>query len=150
MGLVITACFVVVLISYGYFEKQQGQREEFYILLLLATLGSEVLVASTHFVSFFLGLEVLSVSLYALIAYQRAKPRPLEAGIKYLVLAASSAAFLLFGMALIYAVLGTMQFGEIATRLASQLNLPLGILLPGMTLLITGISFNLGGVPFHL
>jgi NADH:ubiquinone oxidoreductase subunit 2 (subunit N) len=118
MGLILAACFAVVLISYGYFEKQPGQREELYILMLLATLGSQVLVTSTQFVSLFLGLEILSVSLYALIAYQHTKRRPLEAGIKYLVLAASSAAFLLFGMALIYAALGTMQFGEIATHLA--------------------------------
>jgi len=150
MGLILAACFAVVLISYSYFEKQPGQREELYILMLLATLGSQVLVTSTHFVSFFLGLEILSVSLYALIAYQRTKTRPLEAGIKYLVLAASSAAFLLFGMALIYAALGTMQFGEIAAHLASQANLPLGIFLPGTALLITGIGFKLGVVPFHL
>ena len=150
MGLILAACFAVVLISYGYFKKQRGQREELYILMLLATLGSQVLVTSTHFVSLFLGLEILSVSLYALIAYQHTKPRSLEAGIKYLVLAASSAAFLLFGMALIYAALGTMQFGEIATRLASQASLPLGIFLPGTALLITGIGFKLGVVPFHL
>ncbi|MGH7781421.1 MAG: NADH-quinone oxidoreductase subunit N [Candidatus Binataceae bacterium] len=150
MGLIIAACFAVVLISYGYFEKQPGQREELYILLLLATLGAQVLVTSTDFVSFFLGLEILSVSLYALIAYQRTKSRPLEAGIKYLILAASSAAFLLFGMALIYAVLGTMQFSEIAARLASQANPSLGILLPATVLLITGIGFKLGVVPFHL
>lgn len=150
MGLILAACFAVVLISYGYFKQQRGQREELYILMLLATLGSQVLVTSTHFVSLFLGLEILSVSLYALIAYQHTKPRPLEAGIKYLVLAASSAAFLLFGMALVYAALGTMQFGEIAMRLANQANLPLGILLPGTVLLITGIGFKLGVVPFHL
>ena len=78
-------------------------RDEVYVLLLVATLGAAVLVASSHFASFFLGLELLSVSLYGLIAYLRARPRPVEAGIKYLVLAAASAAFLLFGMALVYA-----------------------------------------------
>lgn len=150
MGLIIAACFAVVLMSYGYFEKCEGQHEELYILLLLATLGSEVLVASTHFISFFLGLEILSVSLYALTAYLHTRRLPVEAGIKYLVLAASSAAFLLFGMALIYAELGTMSFAQIATRLASPTNLSLAVVLPGTALLITGIGFKLGVVPFHL
>lgn len=150
IGLILAACFVVALLSYGYFEKCGGQREELYILLLLATLGSAVLVASTHFASFFLGLEILSVTLYALTAYLRDRRLPLEAGIKYLVLAASSAAFLLFGMALIYAELGTMEFAQIAARFSTHSDLPLTSLLAGTTLLITGIGFKLGLVPFHL
>lgn len=150
MGLIIAACFVVALFSYDYFEKCEGQREELYVLLLLATLGSEVLVASTHFASFFLGLEILSVSLYVLTAYLQTSKLSLEAGIKYLVLAASSAAFLLFGMALIYAEVGTMSFAQIASRVAAQPNASLAVLLPGTALLITGIGFKLGVVPFHL
>lgn len=148
--LIVAACFAVALLSYEYFEKCEGQREELYVLLLLATLGSAVLVASTHFASFFLGLEVLSVSLYALTAYLRDRRLPLEAGIKYLVLAASSAAFLLFGMALIYAELGTMDFARIAARLSNLSELHLANLLAGTALLITGIGFKLGLVPFHL
>ena len=150
IGLITAACFAVALLSYGYFEKCEGQHEELYVLLLLATLGSDVLVASTHFASFFLGLEILSVSLYALAAYRVTQHRPLEAGIKYLILAASSAAFLLFGMALIYAAAGTMSFAEIAAKLSAQANLPLKIVLPGTALIITGIGFKLGVVPFHL
>ena len=150
MGMILAASFTVTLLSYGYFQKCEGQHEELYILLLLATLGAEVLVTSTHFVSFFLGLEILSVSLYALTAYLRTRKLSLEAGIKYLVLAASSAAFLLFGMALIYADLGTMSFAQIATRLSAQASPSLTVLLPGMVLLITGIGFKLGVVPFHL
>ena len=98
----------------GTSRNREGDHDELYILLLVATLGSAVLVASSHFVSLFLGLELLSVALYGMIAYRRLRPLPLEAGIKYLVLAAASAAFLLFGMALIYGALGTMQFAEIA------------------------------------
>ncbi|MGH9738823.1 MAG: NADH-quinone oxidoreductase subunit N [Candidatus Acidiferrales bacterium] len=150
MGMILAASFTVALLSYGYFEKCEGQHEELYILLLLATLGSEVLVASTHFVSFFLGLEILSVSLYALTAYLHTRKLSLEAGIKYLVLAASSAAFLLFGMALIYAELGTMSLTQIAARLAGSSHVSLAILLPAVVLLITGIGFKLGVVPFHL
>lgn len=150
IGLILAACFVVALLSYGYFEKCEGQKEELYVLLLLATLGSAVLVASAHFASFFLGLEILSVSLYALTAYLRNRRLPLEAGIKYLVLAASSAAFLLFGMALIYGELGTMDFSQIASRLTTQSGLSVAPLLAGTVLLITGIGFKLGLVPFHL
>lgn len=150
VGLILAACFVVALLSYGYFEKSEGQKEELYVLLLLATLGSAVLVASAHFASFFLGLEILSVSLYGLTAYLRNRRLPLEAGIKYLVLAASSAAFLLFGMALIYAELGTMEFSQIASRLTGQSGLSVAPLLVGTVLLITGIGFKLGLVPFHL
>jgi len=93
---------------------------------------------------------VLSVSLYALTAYLHTRKLPLEAGIKYLVLAASSAAFLLFGMALIYAELGTMSFAQIASRLSAPANPSLSVLLPGTALVITGIGFKLGVVPFHL
>src|ERR1044072_5706988 len=114
MGLIFAGSFVVTLLSYSYLERHSEQREEFYLVLLLATLGPAVLVASTHFVSFFLGLEILSVSLYVLIAYQRASERSIEAGIKYLILAAASSAFLLFGMALTYAELGTMELARIS------------------------------------
>ena len=82
--------------------------------LLLGTLGSAVIVMSVHFASFFLGLEILSVSLYALIAYNRKGPLGIEAGIKYLVLAATSDAFLLFGIALIYADTGSLEFAGIS------------------------------------
>jgi NADH-quinone oxidoreductase subunit N len=97
LGLVIAATFVVVILSYDYLEKQSKDREEYYILLLVATLGCGVLIESAHFVSFLLGLELLSVSLYALCAYVYTRNSPIEAGIKYLVLASGSAAFLLFG-----------------------------------------------------
>lgn len=150
IGLITAACFAAALLSYGYFVKCKGQPEELYVLLLLATLGSDVLVASSHFASFFLGLEILSVSLYALAAYLHERRISVEAGIKYLVLAASSAAFLLFGMALIYADLGTMSFAPMASGLSAPTGASLPILYTGAALLITGIGFKLGVVPFHL
>ncbi|MDQ2924176.1 MAG: NADH-quinone oxidoreductase subunit N, partial [Acidobacteriota bacterium] len=140
----------VALLSYGYFERCEGDHEELYVLLLLATLGSQVLVCSTHFASFFLGLEILSVALYTLTAYLHTRRLSIEAGIKYLVLAASSAAFLLFGMALIYAELGTMSFAGVAAGLAAANGLHPIVLLPAAALIITGIGFKLGVVPFHL
>jgi NADH-quinone oxidoreductase subunit N len=150
IGLVIAATFAVAILSYGYFERHDSEPEEFYVLLLIAALGSAVLVASSHFISFFLGLEILSVALYALNAYLSTWRFPLEAGIKYLILAASSAAFLLFGMALIYAELGTMDFIHIREVLAATPDVSRTILLAGSVLIITGFGFKLALVPFHL
>ena len=149
IGLIVAASMVFVLLAYGYIEKFEGDHDELYILMLVATLGSAVLVASSHFVSLFLGLELLSVSLYAMIAYPRRRPLPLEAGIKYLVLAAVSAAFLLFGMALIYGALGTMEFRGIAAQLAHP-GFDRWLVLPGTALIVTGFGFKLAVVPFHL
>jgi NADH-quinone oxidoreductase subunit N len=148
IGLIIAATFAIAILCYGYLERHSEPREELYVLLLVATLGSMVLVASRHFVSFFLGLEILSVALYALSAYLHTRSRPLEAGIKYLVLAGSSSAFLLFGMALIYAQAGTMDLSRMAAFLAGPPSSPL--ILVGLMLIITGIGFKLGVVPFHL
>lgn len=150
MGLITAATFVVALLSYGYLARREGRKEEFYVLLLVATLGAMVLAASSHFVSFFLALEVLSVALYSLIAYLHDRPLPVEAGMKYLVLAATSAAFLLFGIALVYADLGTMDFAQIGALLATGAGHNLALLLPGVALIITGIGFKLALVPFHM
>ena len=150
MGLIVAASFAVALLAYGYLAAREGNREEFYVLILVATLGAMVLAASTHFVSFFLGLEILSVALYALTSYLHGRTLPVEAGIKYLVLAAASAAFLLFGIALVYATLGTMQFARVAQILATSVDLNLTLLLPGVALIVTGIGFKLALVPFHM
>src|SRR5512135_1471392 len=119
LGLLILAGLVVTAMSYSYLEKHEGHREEFYLLLMLALLGCSVLTAATHFASFFLGIELLSVSLYALAGYFRHSDRSVEAGVKYLILAAVSSAFILFGMALIYAETGSLMFQETASRVAS-------------------------------
>jgi NADH-quinone oxidoreductase subunit N len=149
--LLIAAGLAAVLLSYGYLQTYEGHREEYYILMLLAVLGSAVIVASSHFASFFLGLEILSISLYALIAYPHLKAVSIEAGLKYLVLAATSAAFLVFGMALIYAALGTMELSRPATFIystsAESGGLPVMI---GLIMLLVGIGFKLAVVPFHL
>lgn len=147
-GLILAATFVVSILSYDYLKMHAEPREELYVLLNVAALGSMVLVASSHFVSFFLGLEILSVALYGLSAYLANSSRSVEAGIKYLILAGSSSAFLLFGMALIYAQLGTMELARIATLGITIPNNPL--ILVGLILIITGIGFKLGVVPFHL
>jgi NADH-quinone oxidoreductase subunit N len=148
IGLIVLSAAAVAVFSYRYFENHDGHREELYLLLLLATLGCGVLVASSHFVSLLLGLEILSISLYSMVAYLKDGKLALEAGIKYLILASASAAFLLFGMALVYAVTGSMEFSRIRGVSVNGPELPL--LLAGIVLTITGIGFKLGVVPFHL
>jgi NADH-quinone oxidoreductase subunit N len=148
IGLIILSAGVVAVLSHQYLENHDGHREELYLLLLLATLGCAVLVASSHFVSFLLGLEILSISLYAMIGYLKEGELGLEAGIKYLILASVSAAFLVFGMALIYALTGSMEFSRL--REVSVNGPEFSLLLAGIVMTITGIGFKLGVVPFHL
>ena len=150
MGLIFAAGIAVLLLSYGYLAARRERPEEFYLLVLVATLGAAALVASDHFASFFLGLETLSISLLGLIAYPRDQEKPLEAGVKYLILAGLSSAFLLFGMALVYARLGSMEFARIAA-LRSVNDVPPDLYwLTGLALIFTGIGFKLSLVPFHM
>lgn len=149
MGLIIFSSLVVNILSYIYFEEKEESPKEYYVLLFLCTLGACVLAVSKHFVSLFLGLEILTVGLYALIAYLKARHHNIEAGIKYLVLAAFSSAFLLFGMALIYLQTGSMEFSAIAGSLTSFQSLP-SLFLTGLGMMIAGIGFKLAVVPFHM
>lgn len=150
MGLINLSSLAVALLGYDYLGKHSSAPEEFYLILLLATLGSCVLTASSHFISFFVGLEILSVSLYSLIAYIRPAERSVEAGIKYLVLAAVSAAFLLFGMALVYSQTGTMVLSQLSLFQLRNGLIDEVILTAGFGLIIVGICFKLALVPFHL
>ncbi len=147
MALLLCAAAFVIIFSYDYLKQRHEHREEFYILILLATTGAMVLTASRHFISLFLGLELLSVSLYALIAYIRSETVSIEAAIKYLVLAASSSSVLLFGLALIYAESGSMDLSQFTTALNHTATFPL---VAGLMLVLTGVGFKLAVVPFHL
>lgn len=149
LGLLILTTLAALVLSYGYLKTSPVLPDEFYLLMLLALLGACVLAAAIHFVSFFLGLELLSLSLYALIAYLPARERGVEAAVKYLVLAALSSALLLFGLALLYWESGTMEFGAVLERaLQGAGNSPL--FLGGTLLLVAGIGFKMALVPFHL
>jgi NADH-quinone oxidoreductase subunit N len=148
-GLILLTALAITTISFAYFEQREERKEEYYILLILATLGGIVMTISKHFVSLFLGLEILSVSLYSMITYLRKRERTDEAGIKYLILAAFSSAFLLFGMALVYASSGTMKFDGLTNILATSTPAPV-ILWAGFGMMVVGIGFKLGVVPFHM
>jgi NADH-quinone oxidoreductase subunit N len=150
-GLILGTAAAVVLLALGYLKCIEGHCEEFFLLLMIATLGACVLTSSRHFASFVLGLETLSISLYALIAYPRLRTESIEAGVKYLVLGTASSAFLLFGAALIYAFSGTLDFAEVAAqRFAMTAPDRSPLLLAGIGMVVVGIGFKLALVPFHM
>ena len=151
IGLILAATAASALMGYGYLRRLGGHCEEYYLLLLIAAIGAAVLATSRHFAAFFIGLEILSIALYALLAYPRRRVTSLEAGIKYLVLAAASSAFLLFGMALVYMDTGTLAFAGMAARIRSLPEMGGWLLvLAGAGMIIVGIGFKLALVPFHM
>jgi NADH-quinone oxidoreductase subunit N len=149
LGIILISALLVTFLSYDYIKQFEGVREEYYIIIFTSTLGASLLAVANHFVIFFLGIETLSISLYILIAFQRTKSNSIEAGIKYLILASVSSAFLLFGMALIYTAFGSMQFGAIVTALASHDPLS-PLVISGFGMMMVGIGFKLALVPFHM
>ena len=154
-ALCIAGAIGVTALAYPYFENHNEQNEEFYLLVMTGTLGGVVLSSSNHFVSLFIGMEMIGISLYAMIAYPihsaKVAKFPMEAALKYMILSGIASATMLFGMALVYAMLGTFEFAELATRAAAlgggDANM---ILLTGFLLIVAGIAFKLSLVPFHM
>jgi NADH-quinone oxidoreductase subunit N len=146
----VSATAVVTLLSKDYLHQPEGS-EEYYLLLLLATLGAVVLAHASHLASLLLGLELLGVALYALIAYPDRGKLPLEAAIKYLVLSGAASATLLFGFALLYGATGSLEFATIGQRLSSAAapGSPI-ILVTAGVFIFSGLAFKLSVVPFHM
>lgn len=152
MGLILTASLAVTAMSLPYLRMRpsdERQPEEYYLLLLLATIGGCVLVAADHVATLFLGLELISLSLYGLIGYLRNRARSLEAAIKYLVLSSAASAFLLFGLALLYAETGTMELTRMGMlqRIGEGMSL---MVLAGIGFVLIAVGFKLGVAPFHM
>lgn len=150
MALVLAGTLACVTLIHAYLGGESGKgypgnREEMYLLILLSAAGGLVLVTAQHLAGLFIGLELLSVPVYGLVAYAFFNKRSLEAGIKYMVLSAAGSAFLLFGMALLYADAGSLSFSQLAAAGTSSVVSQLGI---GMMLI--GLAFKLSLVPFHL
>jgi NADH-quinone oxidoreductase subunit N len=144
--LILAATIFVAVSSWAYLRGRDDEGGEYYFLLLLSSLGACILAASAAFASFFLGLELLSVSLYALIGWRRERAIGTEAAIKYLILAGASSAFLLFGMALVYEATGTMNLFKLGEAASAP-----GLVAPtGLGMILVGIGFKLAVVPFHL
>ncbi|NYH72828.1 NADH-quinone oxidoreductase subunit N [Pseudomonas flavescens] len=158
MALVLIATLACVTLTHAYLGeatvddgKTKGyprNREEMYLLLLLSAAGGLVLVSTEHLAGLFIGLELLSVPTYGMIAYAYFNKRSLEAGIKYMVLSAAGSAFLLFGMALLYADAGSLSFAEIGASLAGASGSQLVQI--GIGMMLIGLAFKLSMVPFHL
>ena len=142
---------LTILISDGYFKKEGCNHGELYPLILFATVGMMFMAKATDLMTVFLGLEVLSVTLYILAGFNRANVKSNEAGLKYFLLGAFSTGFLLYGMALIYGATGSTKIAKIASMAAQSgavLNNPM--FLVGMLLMATGFSFKIAAAPFHM
>lgn len=152
MALVLAASLACITLIHAYLGGESGKgypgnREELYLLVLLSAAGGLVLVSAQHLAGLFIGLELLSVPTYGMIAYAFFNKRSLEAGIKYMVLSAAGSAFLLFGMALLYAESGNLGFADIGASLMRESSQLVQI---GIGMMLIGLAFKLSLVPFHL
>jgi NADH-quinone oxidoreductase subunit N len=140
---------MTVQLSREYIRHHGDEPEEYFLLLILSTLGACVLAYAVHLASLLLGLELLSVALYALIAYPNRNILPLEAATKYLVLSGAASATILFGFALLYAMTGTLEFAALGAAL-DGLDGNAVVLMVGAAMIFAGMAFKLSVVPFHL
>ena len=143
---------VMVVLSYsrGYvLDRPQMARSEYYTLALFATLGMMVMISASHFLTVYIGIELLSLSLYAMVALNRDSVTATEAAMKYFVLGALASGLLLYGMSMIYGATGTLDISAVAESLFSR-QADRTILGFGIVFLICGIGFKLGVVPFHM
>jgi len=139
----------VAVYSRPYLIERGLHKVEFYVLVLFALLGMMVMISANHFLSLYIGLELLSLSLYALVALQRDSAQSTEAAMKYFVLGALASGFLLYGMSLLYGVTGTLELPAMAQVLqAGVQNEP--VLVFGLVFLVAGLGFKLGVAPFHM
>lgn len=144
---IIIAALACCTLSHAYIESYQDNREELYILMLCSVAGAMLMVSSSHYASFFISLELMSIPIYGLLAYTHQRSQSLEAGIKYLVLSATASAMLLMGMAYIYAYTGSLSFYDNVQALMQALQQPMVIL--GLGLIIFAVAFKLSLAPFH-
>jgi NADH-quinone oxidoreductase subunit N len=146
--IILASGLAIALASRPYLERREGERGEYYVLLLFASLGASVLAASSSLATLFLGLELLSVSLYALVAYRREAEEGTKAAFTYLILASVASAFLLFGMALAYFQTGSLELSRVARAAADGSGGPL--MVAALAMMGVGFAFKLAVVPFHM
>jgi len=149
MAMIIGTTLACATLAHAYLEGFPGNKEEFYLLLTLACSGGMILACSNHLASLFIGLELLSVPVYGMVAYAFREQRSLEGGIKYMVLSAAASAFLLFGMALLYAQAGTLSFDGLGAKLSGEA-LESPFVLAGVAMMLAALGFKLSIAPFHL
>ena len=138
---------VALLYSRTYLENRSILRGEYYVLALTALLGIFVLVSAGSLLTVYLGVELLALSVYAMVAFDRDSGVCAESAMKYFVLGAIASGALLYGMSLIYGLTGTLDLAEIAARLRAPNTA--GVIL-GLTFIVVAVAFKLGAVPFHM
>ncbi|WP_430434582.1 NADH-quinone oxidoreductase subunit NuoN [Methyloversatilis sp.] len=141
--------FAVVVYSRDYLMARGLERGEYYLLVLFATLGMQVMISANHFLTLYLGLELLSLAIYALVALDRESARSTEAAMKYFVLGALASGLLLYGMSMIYGATGTLEISAIARKLSDPAT-NMDVLRFGLVFLVAGLAFKIGVVPFHM
>ena len=152
--LVLLSSITVLIISYSYLrlESFAKNNNEYYILILLVILGILLLISSYDFLSFYLALEFQSLSLYVLASYRRDSEYSTEAGLKYFVLGAFSSGLLLFGISILYGILGTTNFNDLQQLfvLPNENLLNLNELYTALLLILSGLFFKISIAPFHM
>ncbi|CAK0758046.1 NADH-quinone oxidoreductase subunit N [Azospirillaceae bacterium] len=147
--LVLIGAALTILLSLGFIEREQMNRFEFPVLMLLATVGMLMMISANDLMSLYLGLETQSLGLYVIASFRRDAARSAEAGLKYFVLGALSSGLLLFGSSMIYGFTGTTSFEKIAAVLAAAHGPHAGVIL-GMVFIAAGLAFKISAVPFHM
>jgi NADH-quinone oxidoreductase subunit N len=143
------AVAVAFLYSYGYLQKRGILKGEFFVLGLFALLGIMVLISANSLVTLYLGVELLALSLYAMVAFNRESGTAAEAAIKYFVLGSIASGCLLYGMSIVYGVTGTLELGKVSEAVLALGPNQIGLLF-GLAFIIVGVSFKFGAVPFHM
>jgi len=146
--LIFCVGFISVLFSSRYAKTRGFDGDEYYAILLFAVLGMDLAASAAHWLIFFLGLELLSISLYILIAIRGDDPYNGEAGLKYLITGAVAGAFLVFGIGLWYAATGSLSVITDLSSGTERMDIPLT--LASLALILTGIGFKISMAPFHL
>jgi len=139
----------IFVYSRDYLQDRNIFKGEFYVLGLFGVLGMMVMVSAHHFLTLYLGLELLSLSLYAMVAFNRDNPDASEAAMKYFVLGAIASGMLLYGMSMVYGMTGSLNIADVSASIAQQQGLNL-VLVFGLVFMVIGLSFKLGAVPFHM
>ena len=147
--LALSAAAVGILLSLDFNEREGMARFEFPVLMLFATLGAMVMISANDLLSLYLGLELLSLPLYVLAAFNRDNGRSAEAGLKYFVLGALASGLLLYGSSLVYGFAGTTNFDRLGEAFSEPNGVSAGVIV-GVVFVITGLAFKVSAVPFHM
>lgn len=146
-----TYLIVIFVFAYSrdYLRSREMDRAEYFVLGLFGVVGMMIMASASHLLTLYLGLELLSFSLYAMVAFQRDSARATEAAMKYFVLGAVSSGLLLYGMSILYGLTGTLEIAGIREKIAAMASDDV-VLIFGVVFVIVAIAFKLGAVPFHM